>query len=117
VSAGESKPISWVPGWPPARFEDSLIARGSVFLRGVVDFPSPRAIFGLAGKQARRFRHQSEKGVHADGIVWTPYRADAVPFDGTFDGVHLLHPAGGADHQVDAQRGDALRVARHGRRN
>ena len=79
-----------------------------------MDLPGPRAVFRLAGQQARGLRHQAEESVDPHGVIGTPYQPHAMFLHRPLDGIGVIHPSGGAQHQVDAQGGDAFHVAPHG---
>ena len=78
----------------------------------MVNLPSPCAVGWLAGEQARGFRYQAEKGIHANRIVGAPDQADTVTIDGGLHAFQFAEPAGGTHHDVHAQRGDAIDVLR-----
>ena len=135
VSAAESNPISCVPGCAPARLELTsmlrVVARGlhlvhqleqragrRVFLGDVMNLPGPGAVLRLVREQPRGFANQAREDVHADGKIRAPDQRAVVfaSIDG-FSVGQMFEPAGGADHDRDAERGELLDIAEHGGRH
>src|SRR6202041_2963878 len=68
-----------------------------------MNFPSPGAVFFMAGDAAGGPRRGAQEDIPADGIVGTPDQADAAVADSGLNLRQLLRPAGGADDHIDLQ--------------
>ena len=133
VSAAESKPISCVPGCAPARLELTSIgarsrpfssprpaserSRRRILFCRVVDLPGPGAVFRLLTRAGARLRRPAGRthSRRSKNSGSRPARCHVFSTTAS-DVVQMLEPAGGADDQVHAERGDALDILHHGRR-
>ena len=119
VSAAESKPISCVPACVPARLAATSMglvvavllhgfdqrehrAGGRVFFCGVMNFPGPGGIFGLARQQSRGLGDELREYADAHGEIRAPDQARAGFIDSGASAIHLIEPTGGADDDVHA---------------
>ena len=76
----------------------------------MVDFPAPGGVFGLAGQQARGFGDQVREDTDSYREIGAPDEAGAGFFDGGAGAIELGEPAGGADHDVDAEIREAFDI-------
>src|SRR4029077_10397363 len=86
-----------------------------VALHGVMDFPAPRFVLALWGKNAGRLRDDLPETVNANRKVRTPHQSAAARLHGLPHASKLLKPSSRARHHWNAERGQLANIL-HGRR-